>query len=207
MRVVAKLPVKWSIEMDSTELRKVLLANKRLEPYTLIIRPKYAEHLEFGTGPAHNSSDGKLEMAIRDWVRIKVAKEMGMSDKNEIEDMVQKVLNNIRRHGLRARPFFRPAFYYMCEHLQEWFDEGLSTAQIIALMETKIRDLIEYNPNARIGSEHMTYTGNLKASANIYTRRLTEGEARDALSPPISPRPISNDLWEERSRQAGSELW
>lgn len=197
-----KVRLNWKLDFDSKEFREVIASNKRLQPQALIIRPKYAEHLEFGTGPAMNSSDGRLESAIKDWVRIKLASELGIDDRNEIDRLTQKVLYSIRKHGLRARPFFRPAFYYMCEHLQEWFDQGFDFDQIIAFMESKVRDLIDFNINA-VPPRNMNYTGNLRFSANLYTRPLSPEEASEALNPPIAPRPISDDLWEQRSRMQG----
>ena len=116
-----QLKVKWKAEINPQDLRNYLLAQKRLEPWCCVVGAKHSEWMEFGSAPAQNSSDGELERNIRDWVRLKGAPDL---KKSEQEKVVQRMCYFIRKNGLKPRPFYRPAFYYMMEHMQEWFDAG-----------------------------------------------------------------------------------
>lgn len=221
--VTISIPIQWQMQINQEELRRLLLAQERLEPWVLTIGAKHAEYLEFGTGPAQNRegepvyrSDYKTDMefykavynnsefyrSIYDWTRRKGAPDASAKDKYAI---AYRIYQKLCREGMRARPFYRPAFYYMCEHLQEWFDKGYSIGDCVAEMERKLNELIEYNQNAPIGSEYMPFNGTLQES--ISTRALTPEEAERAKNPPTNPRPMSDDLWEDRTRRQGKELW
>ena len=116
-----KIPVQWKVQMNTKDLGEYLLTKERLQPYAVDIAEAYAEYLEYGTGPAMNSSDGVLERNISIWVRRKAGADLS---KAEQDKMIQRVLWSIRKYGLKERPFWRPSFYYMCDHMQEWFDNG-----------------------------------------------------------------------------------
>ena len=137
-----KVPIKWTVKLDSKDLREYLLSKDRLQPYAIIIGAKHAEWLEFGTPPYHNCtplnirrSDYKTATAyykalydvsefyrsIFDWVRRKAGRNL---PRNEQYAMAHRVYTNIAEHGLRARPFYRPAFYYLVEHMQDWWNNG-----------------------------------------------------------------------------------
>lgn len=194
-----ELPITWKVEIDSKELRAYILAKERLKPWALDIGERYSEYLEYGTGPAMNSSDGMLEMAIRIWVKRKAGPDLSPKEQ---ENMIQRVLWSIRKHGLKERPFFRPAFYYMAEHIQEWFDKGYSFEEMITMMENKVVDLIHYNINAPSEKQRiMSDTGRLEMSVSI--RSLKPDEVDSALAPAIRPRSISDDIWEDRAKQQG----
>ena len=98
--------------------------------------------MEFGTAPATradcdypNRADFKTDLAfykevyrrsefyrnIFDWVNLKGAQDAKPSEKYAIAWRMCRI---IAKNGLKPRPFFRPAFYYMCEHMQEWWDRG-----------------------------------------------------------------------------------
>lgn len=193
------IPIRLEVDIKPEDLRKYLLSLERLQPWALDIGEEYAEYLEYGTGPAQNSSDGMLEMAIRTWVKRKAGPDL---TPKEQEKMIQRVLWSIRLHGLKERPFFRPAYYYMAEHIQEWFDKGYSFEEMITMMENKVVDMIHYNINAPSEKQRvMSDTGRLEMSVSV--RKLHPDEVDSALSPAIRPRSISDDLWEDKARQQG----
>jgi hypothetical protein len=58
---------------------------------------------------------------IYDWVNLKGAPNVSQKEKYEIAWRMCRI---IAKNGLKPRPFFRPAFYYMCAHIQEWWNDG-----------------------------------------------------------------------------------
>lgn len=226
VQVAITVPIKWSVEIKTEELRDALLSQKRLEPWVLIIGAEHAEYLEYGTGPAQNREGSyvsrwnddltpKSEMqyykevyaqspfyrALVDWVRRKA---FPSETKKKQYQIAFRIYQKICREGLRARPFFRPAFYYMCDHTQEWFERGYSIEDCITEMERMLHQLIKNNPLAPKGAEFMPNLGTLEESISI--RALTPEEAESAKNPPIYPRPISDDMWEDKSREVASRL-
>lgn len=137
-----KLPVKWSVSINNEELRRYLESQERLQPYAIIIGAKHSEWLEFGTPPYHNCaslnihprmykdrrmffkalySASEFYRSIFDWVRRKAGRDLPVAEQYEF---AYKVYTKIASNGMSARPFFRPAFYYMVEHMQDWWDKG-----------------------------------------------------------------------------------
>lgn len=201
MRKVS-VKVNWDVQITGKDLREALLTKERLQPVALIISAKHAEHLEFGTSPDTQDLGDGFEEAIRAWVRRKAGR--GLS-KKEQEEMVQGVCNSIRRNGLRARPFFRPAFYYMVEHSDSWFQDGDSLYDMLVRMQTKTSELIADNPNAPSEkSRYMPDTGALEMSMHIV--RLSPEEANRAMSPAVDVAPISDDVWEIRAKSQGKHI-
>jgi len=223
-----KVKVNWNVSVNPKEFREYLLEHDRLKPYEMVVGTKYAEYLEFGTGPAQHREgiapvrlpwmtdeqyfeevykSSEFYRSITDWVRRKAYPGEPRLEQFRI---AYRIYGDIARNGLRARPFWRPAFYWMCENMQKWFDEGLSTRDMVELMEHMVDDLLTYNINARIGSEYMHDTGRLRES--LTTNPLTKEEAESALNARPMPRRtirgISDEEWERRSREQGkNSLW
>lgn len=189
-----KVPISVSIEVDAQELRKYLLARERMKPACFIIGASHAEHLEFGSGPAQVSSDGELQRQIELWCRRK----LGLSGK-ELEQKTRQISAMIAKHGLKARPFWRPAVYSVSEHLQEYFDEGFNLLQICEAMQDRCNENIMWNENAPPGREIMPYNGTLQQS--MYCRYLTDEEAEGALHEPVGIREVSDRIWQSREGQ------
>lgn len=221
-----KVNLKWKLQITPEELRRYLSAQKRLKPYALVINAKHAEYLEFGTGPAQHregdyvsrwNQDGtrKKDMvyykelynasefyrAIVDWVRRKAGPSMGKKAQYEF---ALRVYGNIARNGMRARPYFRPSFYYMCEHMQQWFDEGYSTKDIITAMEHMVERMVMHNPNAPPHAEYMPDTGALLESMHIM--ELNDDEVERAKVDKPSIQRMSDGVWEEKSKIQGKYL-
>ena len=202
MKKTVQVKVNWSININTKDLRELVMNQERLKPVALIIPAKHAVWLEFGSSPAQRDSGGEFEEAIRTWVRRKAG--AGLS-KKEQEQMVQQVCDNIRRHGLRARPFFRPAFYYMAEHADKWYQEGDSLYDMMVRMQTKTSELIHDNPNAPSQkSRYMPDTGTLEMTMHIVY--LSAEEANRAMQLPVDVSPISDDVWEAKTKQQAGSL-
>ena len=202
MKRSIKVRINWEIQLETKELRELVMNQETLKPVALIIPAKHALWLEFGSAPAQRDSGGEFEEAIRTWVKRKAG--VGLNRKEQ-EAMVQRVCDNIRRHGLKARPFFRPAFYYMAEHADAWFKDGDSLYDMIIRMQTKTSELIHDNPNAPSpNARYMPDTGTLEMT--MYVTYLNPEEAQRAMNPPVDVRPISDDVWESKARMQGTKL-
>ena len=193
-----RIPVKWHAEISAKELREYLLAHQRMRPVVFIIPVKYSAWLEFGTGPAQRSSDGELYMAIYTWLRRK----KGITNQKELERLAKQISGRIARYGLRARPFWRPAFYATADNLQQLFDRGYSLMDIVQWMATKVNDNIMWNVNAPAGSEYMPDTGALQMGWII--RYLDEDESDDAKDTPLDVNEIADKVWSKNSNQRRS---
>ena len=71
-------------------------------------------------------------------------------------------------------------------------------------MSEMLDRMIMYNINAPIGAEYMPDTGVLQAS--IYLRELNKEEAEQALIERHDIIQISDDIWEQKSREQGKAL-
>ena len=187
-----QIPITFKVDIDAKDLREYLLTMERMKPAVFWIPCSYAPYLEFGTHSAQQSSYGELERELRLWVRRK----LGISDPKEIERKVKQIHGNIVRHGLAPRPFWRPAFYYTVDHLQELFDQGYSMLQIAEDMAERTNENIMWNTNAPPGREYMPYNGTLQMGWIV--RYLTEEEAQGAKTKAEDVRAISDRIWNEK---------
>lgn len=225
-QVKVPLTVKWNMDVQAKDLREYLLKSEALRPYELVIGAKHAEYLEFGTGPAQHR-EGEMPIrqpwmtdqqyyeevyncsefyrSIFDWTRRKAYPNESRKEQYRI---AYRIYGEICKNGLWARPFWRPSFYYMCEHMDEWFRNGMDTKDIIEMMYKKVKEMMDYNINARIGSEYMRYNGTMEESMVI--NALSEEEARQAKDAPMMQKPtirgISDDTWEQKSKQQGKDV-
>lgn len=168
-----------------------------MKPCQFSIGVDYAEWLEFGSGPAQVDSNGELERQIKLWCRRK----LGLKGK-ELETTAKSIAGRIAKHGIVARPYWRPAIYWGFDHVQSLFDQGYSLLQIAEAMQEKCNENIMHNENAPPGREYMPYNGTLQQS--MVCRLLTDEEAKGALGKAESIREASDRIWQARE---GSNKW
>lgn len=184
-----KIPIKWSVQVSAKDLREYLLAEERLKPVVFIVPAKHAEWLEFGSAPAQQSSNGDLQIAIRRWLQRK----RGVSNPSELDRLTKQISGRIARYGLAPRPFFRPAFYYVSDNLQQLFDQGYSLMDIIQHMAERTNENIMWNRYAPPGSEYMPDTGTLQMGWII--RYLEPEEVENAKRETVDVNSVADRVW------------
>lgn len=192
------LPINWKIEVSANDLKEYVEADERLKPCVFIIPTSYASSLEMGAGPyiskMSESEIIELRRDIRTWLRRK----KGVTDKQELDRSTERVVASLLYKGMRARPFFRPAFYWASDNLQSLFDEGYSLMQILEHMAQKTNENIMFNVYAPPGSEYMPYTGTLQMGWIL--RYLTDEEAKGAVGKAEDVDAIADRVWNDGAR-------
>lgn len=188
-----QIPITWKVEVSAKDLKEYLRSQERLRPCTFIIPSSYSSQLEFGERPyiqiLTESEIIELRRDIRTWLRRK----KGVTDKRELDRTTESVVQSLLYKGLRARPYWRPAFYRTADNLQSLFDQGYSLMQIIEDMAEHTNENIMFNQYAPPGGEYMPYTGTLQSGWII--RYLEDDEAERARRPNEDVNAIADRIW------------
>lgn len=180
-----QVPIKWKIlnEAQLTEdVKNYLKTHKRLTPVRFGYTVKYAESLEYGTGPLNDYqptvNDGDYTYktiydAIYEWAGKKDGKGSGLPIKDEKErrDFAKKVTDRFFMYGMRPHPYWRPAVNWLLENEQAMFDKGYSLYEI-ADEALRVSDKC-------IMDQNLPFSGDLQKSAfvsEIDWREVKDGQ-------------------------------